>query len=150
ARTAAAGAAILVAGFALARSGEAIAGQTGLGQGFAGFLLLGLSTALPEITTMFTAVRMGRTLMAVSEVFGSNLFTVALVFVADVAFPGGPILEQAGAFSVFAALMGVVLTTLFLVGLIERRDRTVARMGIDSLAVLLVYAGGTALLYRLR
>lgn len=149
-KTIVAGLAILAAGFALARSGEAIAEDTGLSQGFAGFVLISLSTSLPEITTMFTAVRMGRTLMAVSEVFGSNLFTIALVFAADLAYPGGPILDQAGTFSIFAALTGGALTTLYLIGLIERRDRTVARMGIDSIAVLLTYSIGTVLLYRLR
>ncbi|MGH8663948.1 MAG: hypothetical protein ACREUX_06740 [Burkholderiales bacterium] len=44
----------------------------------------------------------------------------------------------------------IVLTSLYLVGMLERRDRTVARMGYDSLAVLGVYFAGIAVLWTLR
>ena len=37
-----------------------------------------------------------------------------------------------------------------LIGLIERRDRTVLRMGYDSFAVLGVYFAGVAVLFSLR
>ena len=37
-----------------------------------------------------------------------------------------------------------------LAGMIERRDRTVLRMGHDSLGVLGVYLGGVGILYALR
>ena len=40
--------------------------------------------------------------------------------------------------------------SLFLIGLIERRDRTIAGLGIDSVLALLTYAGGIAVLYALR
>jgi cation:H+ antiporter len=149
-KTVAAGAAILTAGTLLSKSGEAIAEQTGLGQSFAGFVLLAVATSLPEMSTMFAAVRMRRYLMAVSETFGSNLFTIGLVFLADASYQDGPILDQADAFTAFAAVLGIAVTALFLIGLIERRDRTVGRMGIDSLAVLCTYFAGLALLYQLR
>ncbi len=50
----------------------------------------------------------------------------------------------------FAGAVGMVVTAIFLLGLLERRNRTVLRMGIDSLAVLVVYASGLAGLYALR
>jgi hypothetical protein len=37
-----------------------------------------------------------------------------------------------------------------MMGLSERRDQTIFRMGIDSAAALLVYFGGLVLLYTLR
>jgi cation:H+ antiporter len=43
-----------------------------------------------------------------------------------------------------------VVTAIYLAGMIERRDRTVLRMGYDSLAVVVVYLGGVTLLYQLR
>jgi len=61
--------------------------------------------------------------------FGSNLFDIVLVFVADLVYTGGPVLGEVGRFSTLAALLGIAVTILFLVGLIERRDRTVMRMG---------------------
>lgn len=149
-RTVAAGAAILVAGFLLARSGEAIAQQTGLGTSFFGAVFLGLSTSLPEASTVVAAVRLRQYAMAVSDVFGTNLFNVTIIVLVDALHPGGPVLVEAGRFAGFAALLALVLTALFLAGMIERRDRIILRMGVDSIAALLVYAAGVAVLYSLR
>jgi cation:H+ antiporter len=73
-----------------------------------------------------------------------------MIFVVDVFYRGGPVLNEVGSFAAFAALLGVVVSALFLIGLLERRDRTVLRMGYDSFAALLVYLGGSALLFRLQ
>lgn len=149
-RTALAGAAILVAGFLLSRTGDAIAQQTGLGRNFVGAVFMAVSTSLPEISTVFSAVKLHRYEMAISDIFGTGLFNVALVFFVDVVYAGGPVLNEVGQFSVFASLIGALLAAIYLVGLIERRDRTIARMGIDSFAVLAAYLGGLVLLYQLR
>lgn len=145
-----AGGAILVAGFLLARSGEALAQQTGLGSSFMGVAFVAVSTSLPEVSTVLAAVRLRQYEMAVADIFGTNLFDIALVFVVDLAYPGGPVLNEVGAFSTIAALLGIAVTTIFLAGLIERQHRTVLRMGWDSLLVLAVYLGGLAMLFRLR
>jgi cation:H+ antiporter len=149
-RSAAAGAAILVAGFVLARSGEALAHASGLGTSFFGAVVLGFSTSLPEVSTVLSAVRLRQYAMAVSDVFGTNLFNVTIIVLVDALHPGGPVLLEAGRFASAAALLALLLTAIYLVGMIERRDRTVLRMGIDSITVLCVYLAGLAALYRLK
>ncbi|HEX7061196.1 MAG TPA: hypothetical protein VF200_04450 [Woeseiaceae bacterium] len=52
-----------------------------------------------------------------------------------------------GAFEAVSALLGAMLTGVFLVGLLERRNPTIMRMGSDSLAVMLLFAGGVVILY---
>jgi len=141
---------ILAAGFLLSQTGEAIAVQTGLGQSFVGAVMLGFATSLPEISTVVSAMRLRRYEMAISDILGTNLFNVALIFLIDAVYPGPPVLNEVGNFSLFVSLLGILLTTIYLVGLIERRNRTVARMGIDSLATLVVYGFGLFLLYRMR
>ena len=150
AKTFAAGAAIVVAGYLLARTGEAIADQTGVGSSFIGAVLVAISTSLPEVSTVLSAVRLGNYAMAISDILGTNLFDVALLFVVDGVDSGSPILNRVGRFSAFAALIGIVVTTLFTMGLIERRDRTILRMGFDSAAVLVTYLAGLVVLYQLR
>lgn len=140
-------AAILAAGFLLSRTGDAIAEQTGLGQNFVGAVFMAISTSLPEVSTVLAAMRLRRYEMAI---FGTGLLNVTLVFVVDAAYRGGPVLNEVGRFSLAASLIGCILASIYLVGLIERRDRTIARMGIDSFAVLLVYLGGLVVLYHLR
>jgi cation:H+ antiporter len=141
---------ILVAGVFLSKTGEAIATQTGLGQNMGGYLLVAISTSLPELSTVIASVRLGRYVMAVSDIFGTNLFNGAMIFVVDIFYRGGLALNEVGPFAAFAALLGIVVSALFLIGLLERRDRTVLRMGYDSFAALLVYFGGTALLFQLQ
>lgn len=149
-RTAAAGGTILVAGFLLAQSAEALAEQTGLGTSFFGAALLGLSTSLPEVSTVLAAVRLRRYEMAMADVFGTNIFNVTIIVLADALHPGDPVLVEAGRFAAFGALLTIVLTAVFLVGMIERRDRTVFRMGFDSLLAIACYAAGLVVLYQLR
>lgn len=150
AKTGAAALAILAAGYTVAGSGERLAQQTGLGQSFFGAVFLALSTSLPEITVVFSSVRLGNYSMAVADVFGANLFCLTLLFVADAVFRGGPILAAAGRFGTFAALLAITLTSLFIVGLLERRHAMILRLGVDSLLILATYAAGVAILYRLR
>jgi cation:H+ antiporter len=149
-KTAVAAAVILVAGFVISRTAEVIADQTGLGASFVGAVLVAISTSLPEVSTVLSAVRLGFYTMAISDILGTNLFDVGLLFVVDAVAPGAPVLNSVGVFSAIAALLGIAVTALFLIGLAERRDRTIMRMGIDSAGVLLVYLGGLVLLYSLR
>jgi cation:H+ antiporter len=144
------GAAILVAGFLLARTSEAIALQTGLGQSFVGAILTSTSTSLPEISTVLGAVSLGRYLMAFSDIFGTNIFDLALIFLIDASYSGGPVLNEVGAFSSFAAVLGIAVTLVYAAGLIERHDRTVFGLGVDSWAVIGIYFSGVGMLYSLR
>lgn len=92
---------------------------------------------------MLEAVRLWRYEMAVSDFFGTNLFDVALLLVADAFFAGDAILTIAGTFSLAAALLGIAVTTIFLAGLIERKNVAIARTGLDSVGVLVTYLVGT-------
>lgn len=141
---------IFVAGWVLATTGDALASQTGLGASFVGVAFVAASTSLPELSTTLGAVRRGNHEMAVSNILGTNCLEVALFLPADLVYGGGPLLRELDRSATFAAAIGVVVTAIFLVGLLERRDRTVLRMGLDSVAVLVVYIVGLAGLYRLR
>jgi cation:H+ antiporter len=142
-----AAAVLLVAGFMLSRAGDALAQQSGLGTSLVGFVLVGFSTSLPEISSMVAAIRRKHYELAIRDIFGTNLFNLALIPLADIIYAGGPILREGGRFEMVAALLGIVLTAVYIVGLLERRDRTVLRMGYDSLAAILFYAIGLAMLY---
>jgi cation:H+ antiporter len=145
-----AGSAILAAGFVLAQSGQALAEQTGLGASFFGVVFLALSTSLPEWSTVIESIRLERYDMAIGDVFGTNVMNVMIIVLIDALNPGDPVLQQAGRFAGFAAVLAIVLTSVFMIGLLERRDRTVLRMGHDSLVVVLAYAAGVVVLHGLR
>lgn len=148
--TAAMGAVILVAGFLLSKTGEALAGHTGLGDNFMGATLVAAATSLPEISTVVVAVQIRRYTMAFADLFGTNMFDVMLIFLIDAASSGAPVLGGQGDFAMVGAMLGIAVTLLYVTGLIERRDKAVLRLGVDSWAVLATYAGGVAALYMLK
>lgn len=148
--SAAAGGAIVAAGFVVAQTADALAQQTGLGSSFVGVALLPIATSLPEISTTVAAARLGQFEMAFSNVYGANLLDVGVLFLIDLIYAGGPVLNELGTFSIFGALLGIVTTTVYLAGLIERRSRTIFGLGVDSLVVLLCYLAGLAVLFTLR
>jgi cation:H+ antiporter len=141
---------ILGAGATVAYTGEAIAGQSGMGQSFAGVTLVAITTSLPETSTVFATMRRGYYTMAISDILGTNILNIALVSGVDLIAPNSPVLDEAGGFSVLAANLGIVMTGLFMLGLSERADRTYLRMGMDSILVLLVYGAGMFFLFRTR
>ncbi|HEY0963513.1 MAG TPA: hypothetical protein VGE69_14265 [Pseudomonadales bacterium] len=149
-KTTAAGAAILVAGFVLARTGEGLAEQSGLGTSFFGAIFLAFATSLPEWSTVIAATRLRRYDMAISDIFGTNLFNVTIIVLVDALHPGGPVMLEAGNFAAFGAILALALTSFFVIGMLERRDRTVLHLGWDSVAVLLAYVAGVFVLHGLR
>jgi cation:H+ antiporter len=138
---------VLVAGWIVAQSADMLARQTGLGSAFLGATLLALATSLPELSTTTAATRNGRYSMAISNIFGSNAFDVSLLFLAELFYRGGTIIENTAGSVVFVAAIGAIMTSIYLWGLMERENRTVLGVGWDSAAVLLVYLGGMAVLY---
>lgn len=138
---------VLIGGFLVARAGDAIAERTGLGASLLGATLLALATSLPEISTTWGAVRIGAYVMAVANILGTNAFSVALIFVADISYREGGLLSTLDNGAIFVAALGAVLTCVYLWGLLERRDRSLLRGGYDSIAVLVLYAAGMAIFY---
>jgi cation:H+ antiporter len=139
---------ILAAGFVLSTTADRIAQETGVGAGMVGFVLVGFATSLPEVSSITAAVRMKRYQLAIGDVFGTNIFNIMLIFLADLVYRGGPVLGQAGRFEVIGAILAVFMTGIFIVGLLERRNRTIFRMGYDALASILVFAAGLWFLSR--
>ena len=140
------GSLIFAAGYALSQTGNAIATQTGMTSALVGFALIGLVTSTPELATILTALRLRRPEMAFGQVLGTNFVNLSLILLGDVLFAGGPLINELGTFEVVSALLGAALIGIFLVGLLEHRDRTVLKMGYDSAAVILLFALGLGLL----
>ena len=146
----AAAAAILFCGVFLVYAAEALAVQSGLGSSFVGATLLAGSTSLPELSTTIAAVRLGAHSMAISNIFGSNLIMFALLLPADLVFTKGPLLHHVDSSARFAVISGIVVTAIYLIGLLIRKKKKVLRMGLDSAFVLLIYLITLVIFYWLR
>ena len=133
----------LAAGVVLERTGERIASHVGLSGVVFGATILAAATALPEVSTGIAAVRLGDYQLAVSDIFGGNAFLPVLFLLASL-LSGSAVLPQAQPTDIYLTALGIVLTSVYLWGLITRPHRQVLRMGLDSLTVLVLYAAGIA------
>lgn len=133
--------ATLIAGVALEESGNAIAKQVGMSGVLFGATILAAVTALPEVSTGFASVKLGDYEMAVSDIFGGNAFLPVLFLLATL-LSGEAILPKAGKIDIYLTALGILLTAVYMIGLIFRPQKQFARMGIDSGVVLLLYVLG--------
>lgn len=140
---------ILVCGVTLVDVCEGLAVQTSLGNSFVGATLLATTTSLPELSTTIAAVRMGAYTMAISNIFGSNLIMVLVLFPADIFYRDGLILDQIDNTAKLALIAGIIVTAIYMAGLLIRRKPRLFGIGIDSVAVLLVYAAAVCGFYLL-
>jgi cation:H+ antiporter len=135
--------ATLAAGVVLEVTGDAIAQHIGLSGVLFGATLLAAATALPEISTGLGSVRLGDYQLAVSDIFGGNAFLPVLFLLATV-LAGRSVLPLAQDTDIYLAGLGILLTAVYITGLIFRPRRQVLGMGVDSLAVLALYGMGIA------
>ena len=140
------GACLFAAGYTLSQSGDAIAEQMGVTSAIVGFALIGTATSLPELVTVITALKLNRPEMAFGQVLGTNFINLSLLPIGDWIFDGEPVVNTLGAFESVSALLGAVLIGIFMIGLLEHRNRTIFKMGVDSAAVMASFAIGLALL----
>lgn len=140
------GALIFAAGYALSQTGDAIAQQAGITSAVVGFALIGTATSLPELVTILVALKLGRPEMAFGQVLGTNFINLSLLPLGDLVFAGGPVLDALGTFEIILALLGAILIGVFMVGLLEHRNRTIGKMGLDSAGVIALFCAGVGIL----
>ena len=133
----------LAGGVVLERSGDAIAGDIGMSGVLFGATFLAAATSLPEVSTGLTSVRLGDYKLAVSDIFGGNAFLPVLFLMAGL-LSGQAVLPQAQNTDIYLTGLGILLTAVYVWGLVFRPRRHIFRMGVDSLAVLVLYAIGVA------
>jgi cation:H+ antiporter len=131
----------------MVQNSKAIAEITGLGTTFIGTTLVALVTSLPELVTTISAARLGADDMAISNLFGSNLFNMAAIGITDFFYLKGRILGVVDPAFLLVALLGLLMTGMGLIGNLARIERRLFFIEVDALLIILVYFGGLWLLY---
>ena len=136
----------LVAGVALERSGDAISVHIGMQGVLFGATVLAAATSLPEISTGLASMKMKDYQLAVSDIFGGNSFLPALFLLATL-LSGQAVLPQAQKTDMYLTGMGMILTSVYVWGLLFRPRKQVLYMGVDSFIVLILYVLGVVGLF---
>jgi cation:H+ antiporter len=131
----------LLGGVVLETGGNVLADRAGVNGVIFGATVLALATALPELSSGIAAVRVGDHQLATGDIFGGNAFQVCLFLVADLV-AGRPVLPTAGILNSWLGGLGIVLTVIYVIGVIVRPRWCLLRLGIDSILVVIVFALG--------
>jgi cation:H+ antiporter len=134
-----------IAGWLIAQTGSALIDQVGLSASLVGALMTAVATSLPELVTTLAAVRRGALQLAVGGIIGGNMFDTLFLTLSDAAYRDGSLYHAATREDFFWIATGILMTTALLAGLITRERHGPARMGIDSLALILIYLGAIAI-----
>ena len=137
------------AGIWLAPVGDQISEVTGLSASFVGTLFLAICTSAPEIVVSISAARLGALEMAVGNMVGSNLFNMGVViFIVDLFYAAGPILQGAEVYHVITALFAVLMSSIVIIGIVFRpRFWLRIWVGVDTVALALLYFAAMTTLY---
>jgi cation:H+ antiporter len=136
-----AAAGLLVAAPLLVLSAEVLAAEAGMSETFVGTLLVGFTTSFPEIAASIAAVRLGAIDLAVGNIFGSNAFNMTILLAMDLAYTKGPVLAAASEEHARTALFATIAVGFGLMAILARRGTRLGSLRVESLAILLAYAG---------
>ena len=143
----ASGAAVVVAGITLAKSGNDIAERTSLGRVWIGSLLLAGATSLPELATDVEAVRLGAPDLAAGDLFGSSLANMLLLALIGFLPTSGRVFQQASIDHALAACLAIMLNGLAAVFVLAHTERTLLGVGPGSALLLIIFVFGTRTVY---
>ena len=133
----------------LAEASGEIAELSGLGGTFVGTTLVAISTSLPELVASLAAIRMGAADLALGNIFGSNVFNMALLLPLDLAYPGQLFADVSIAHAL-TALSVIVVTALVIMGQLYQAERRVRLVEPDGWLVIALVIGSLAMIYYYR
>ena len=131
----------------MVRAAEQISEITGLGTSFVGSSLVALVTSLPEMVTSISAISIGAADMALGNLFGSNMFNMFGIGVADIFYSKGRFLSTVDNSFIVVGMMGAMMTAFGLLGNIVKFKRIGKVMDIDSAILTILYIGGMYILF---
>ena len=131
----------LIAGWGLEITGKQLAARWNMGGVLFGATILALCTALPEITTGIASAKIRDYHMAVSDIFGGNAFLPVLFLMASF-ISGDAILPNLKPSDIYLTILGIILTGIYMMGMVLHSKKQILRMGLDSFVVVIVYLLG--------
>ncbi|MDZ7780232.1 MAG: sodium:calcium antiporter [Gemmatimonadota bacterium] len=135
-----------VAGYTMEHAASNIAEATWFSASAIGVLFTATATSLPELVTSIAAVRRGALTLAVGGIIGGNAFDTLFTSASDIAYREGSIYHAMPQSVVFWATLTLLMAAVLTMGLIRRERQGPARVGVESIVLLVLYAAGIALL----
>ena len=129
---------VLVFGVLLETTSDKIATHFNINGIIFGATILAFVTSLPEISSGLGFVKEKSYQPIISDIFGGNAFLPVLFLVASL-ISKDPILPKAQNIDIYLTSVAIIITAIYLVGMIMQLPNRKKGLGIDSWIVLIVY-----------
>ncbi|MHB1213480.1 MAG: sodium:calcium antiporter [Thiobacillus sp.] len=132
--------AVMAAGIWLPFIAKDLAAAMAWEHSFVGTLFVAAVTSAPEVVVTVAALRMGAVDLAIGNLFGSNLFNIAILAIDDLFYLPGPLLADVSITHATSAFSAMMMSGLAVVGLVLRPVSRVFRtVSWISLLLLVIY-----------
>ena len=139
---------IIFTGTKLTRYGDIIAEKTGLGRVWIGAALIPLATSLPEITSSSGAAWINAPNLAIGNIFGSIMFNLLIIAIADFVHGPGPLLSEVTTGQILTAILGIFLCAIATLSMLLKPSFLFVGVGIDSLILVTLYFLGIIVIFK--
>lgn len=139
---------VVAAGSLLPFVGKQIATQMGWYESFVGTLFIAFATSLPEVVVTVAALRVGAVDMAIGNLFGSNLFNIAIIAIDDIFYIHGSLLKAVSPTHAVSALSAIMMAGVAIAGLFYHpRKRVLKMVAWTSIFIFCVYLLNSYILF---
>ena len=139
---------VVLVGIRLPITAEHLAEAMGWHRSFVGTIFVALATSLPEVAVTLSALRIGALDMAISDLFGSNMFDLVIIAVDGLAYLEGPLLSKVSPVHLVSVHSAIMMTGIAIVGLLYRpKARLFKTVGWASLFMFSIYILNMSVLY---
>ncbi|MCB0327031.1 MAG: hypothetical protein KDD52_05375 [Bdellovibrionales bacterium] len=107
---------VVASGLYLPVVGEKLVHEMAWSESFFGTLLLAISTSLPELAVTLSSLSIGAIDMALANIWGSNLFNLAILWIFDLLMQGS-IFAQISTTHLISIMTSIVMSGLAMIGI---------------------------------
>ncbi len=137
---------VAIAGIWLANIGNEIVVAMNWNQTLVGTIFLAIATSFPELVVSISALGMGAIDLAIGNILGSNFFDVMIIPICDIFFTKGSLLSFISLSHLITILLAIIMTSIVIIGLIYRSQRSILKIGWDIVAMVAVFIIGYIIL----
>lgn len=134
-----------LAGWTIASTASVLMERFSLSASLVGALATATVTSMPEFVTTLAAVRRGSLQLAIGGIIGGNTFDTLFLPAADISYRDGSLYHAATMTDYFWIVIAALMTAILLAGLILRQRFGPVRIGLESVALLAIYACAIAI-----
>ncbi|MEA2109923.1 MAG: hypothetical protein U9P07_10945 [Pseudomonadota bacterium] len=138
---------IVIASLVLSYTAGQIARSTGWGNTFVGNFFLAIATSLPEMAVTFSAIRLGSFALAAGNIFGSNIFNIAILTVADLLYFPGSLYANAHVSQILITQLVILLSSIYLFFSLFEIKRRLLGLNLEAISIVTIYALGMYVLF---